>query len=166
MATEQWIASAARPDKIKAVGAGFLADDHALAGAGITYGTDDAESVAAEMFVRRVFNRHDCRAAKRRAEDGRMDWVRTRYECTDPRHEADVAAMAEALQWLGLRDTPRRKRRADAITARPPADARRGRCPSCRRIKNLRKDGNLTAHRTPGGTPCSGEGERPIEEDA
>lgn len=160
MATEQWIASAARPDKIKAVGAGFLADDHALAGAGITYGTDAAESVAAEMFVRRVFNRHDCRAARRRAEDGRMDWVRTRYECTDPRHEADVAAMAEALQWLGLRPTPPPARRRDAITARPKARRRRGRCAECGRRQDLRADGTVRAH---GG--CPGEGQPPAKEE-
>ncbi|WUI02079.1 hypothetical protein OHR68_09815 [Spirillospora sp. NBC_00431] len=83
----------------------FMTGAHALGGA--YAGQGDPERAAAEMFVRRVMNRHDCQAARRHAEDQRMGWVHMRYVCDDPRHDEDVAALAEALEWLGLRPTVR-----------------------------------------------------------
>ncbi|TDB86473.1 hypothetical protein E1264_17910 [Actinomadura sp. KC216] len=165
MATEQWIESATRRAS-KPVSAGDLADDQALAGAGITYGTDDAESAAAERVVRRMLNRHRCQAPQRLAEakqagsDLLMADVRNypAAYCTDPRHDEDAELLAEALQWLGLRPTPPPARRSDAITARPKHRVKRGTCPQCEKRTNLRADGSIGAHQS-----CPGEGLRPKE---
>lgn len=141
---------------------------HQLGGASIPLG--GGEKTDTELFVRRRSNRHACQAPTRLAEAERAGWQQMADDvrahpaayCTHPRHDDDAAAMAEVLQMLGLRPTPRPVRRSDALTARPRAERRHGRCPVCRRVKNLRKDGTVSPHKA-GGAPCDGEGQRPEE---
>lgn len=163
MATDAQIGAAVAAGRKPTKGDGFVENRarHQLGGASAPI--PDDEQAAAEMFVRRAFNRHNCQAPRRRAEDERMGWARMQYPCDDPRHDEDVAAMAEALQWLGLRPTPRPERRSDALTARPKAQRRNGRCPVCERVKALRADGTLGVHQA-GGRPCDGEGKPNVEE--
>jgi len=165
VATEEWIASAARPDRGgKPVGAGFLGEDHMFGG--VTGGLDRAEAAAAERVVRRMLNRHTCQAPRRLAEARAAGWrmlvddIRAHPSayCGDPRHDDDAALLGEALQWLGLRPTPPPARRRSPVAAyRRPE--RRGVCPECRRRQGLRVDGTVGAH---GG--CPGEGAQPARE--
>lgn len=91
----------------------FMTGAHALGGA--YAGQGDPERAAAEMFVRRAMNRHDCQAPKRLAEAERVGWqgivtdvtANPGAYCDDRRHDRDAAAVAEALEWLGLRPTVR-----------------------------------------------------------
>jgi hypothetical protein len=93
VATYEWIESAAHAGSRRPVGEDFRAATHTLGGAYAQQ--DDPERHDAEMFVRRRFNRHGCPGA----------------HCDHPRHDEDVTAMAEALEWLGLRPTVRTGRR-------------------------------------------------------
>lgn len=166
MATSEQIDSAARGDRVPG-NVGRLLDDHALAGAGLTYGVSTGQAAAAEAWVRKTLNRHACGAPRRLAEAERAgrtdlaDDVRARPAayCGDPRHGEDAALLADALQWLGLRPTPRPVRRSDAITVRAKRKEQRGRCPECGKRQGLRADGTVRGH---GG--CPGKGEQPKEE--
>lgn len=165
MATDAQIGAAARGDS-KPTGAGFLADDHLLAGA--TLGLPDDEAGAAEMFARIIANRHRCGAPRRLREAQRTgnqaliaDVARNPAAyCTHPAHDEDVEWLGEVLQWLGLRPTPAPVRRRDAVTARPKHRERRGRCRECGKRQAIRADGTVRGH---GG--CPGESQPPQEED-
>jgi hypothetical protein len=155
MALRSQIDAAARKEK-RPVGAGRLLDDHAIAGVGQTYGIDDDDRDAAEIALRRMANRHDCKAPaliRKAVAAGQGDFAAdvqanpARY-CGDPRHNDDAEALAEALQALGLRDTP---------PTRTPTP--RGRCPVCGRRRELRADGTLASHGA-----CEGAGRRPVKE--
>lgn len=173
MATEAQIGAAARGGHTKPTGAGYLADDHLFAGA--TLGLDPGEAGGAEMFARRVANRHACSAPRRLREAQRtgnrklIDDVARHPAayCGHPRHDEDVEWLGEVLQWLGLRPTRRPGPPRKVFRAQRPQMPERGRCPSCRRMVALRVDGTVAAHRlTRGGEPCDGRGAQPVQEEA
>lgn len=87
MATERQIAAAAHPrDRVDRANRVLAAER--TVGADV----DPADAAPAALMVRRMANRHGCSGAG----------------CTDPRHAADVAAAAEALDALGLVERSRR----------------------------------------------------------
>ncbi|WP_141576192.1 hypothetical protein [Actinomadura sp. WMMA1423] len=168
----QHLTERAQQRNAKAVGGNDLVGQHTLAGAGATYGIDDAVSAAAEAWVRKFANRHDCPAPALLREAVERGWhnkaARIREDpaafCYHPRHAEDAAFAAEALEWLGLRPTVYLWVSTDEIASRPRA-ARYGRCPECRLRRNLRRDGTIGSHAGRDGEACPGKGAKPAAQE-
>lgn len=156
----------------RGVGGNDLAGQHTIHGVGATYGTDDAVSAAADAWVRRFANRHNCQApallreAVEQGSHNTAEQIRANPAafCNHPRHAQDAALAAEALEWLGLRPTLHTKGAAKVIAPRTRA-ARYGTCPACHRSRYLRRDGTVGAHTARDGDPCPGKGTKPAPSD-
>ncbi|NEA21550.1 hypothetical protein [Actinomadura bangladeshensis] len=161
------------------VGADDLSGQHKLSGA--STGLKPAQAAAVEDRLRRRANRHRCQAPGRLSEalavaegDGPKaveaavlaEKIRANpgAYCRDPRHGEDAVWLAEVLEWLGLRDTVRRRDRSKSISSRPAVE--HGRCRECGLRFALKLNGTLTSHRIRAtGERCPGSCETPAEVD-
>lgn len=152
----------------KAIGGNDLAGQHTIHGVGATYGTDDAVSAAADLWVRRFANRHGCQAPALLREAVEQGWHNKAEQirenpaafCSHPRHAEDAELAAEGLEWLGLRPTVYAWVQVQEVATRPRA-TRYGICPKCGRSRYLRRDGTVGAHTARDGDPCPGKGAMP-----
>lgn len=148
MASREWIESAARKPSPPAAAVGFGGRGHQLVMLELT---DDALHQGALTFTDRAAQGHDCGASKEREI----------VVCLAKGHLRDVQIAREWLEAVGLVQGPPPRLKVAKTTS--VSHKAQGVCPGCRKTKDVRVNGTMTAHNIRG-ERCDGTGQRPVVE--